>query len=48
MNEKQNSESGFYIRIEKELKRDFNMKCLEKGANMTEVIKEYMKKYIEQ
>lgn len=48
MKKKKNKGSGFYIRIDEELKRKFNIKCLENGLNMSEVIKEYIKQYIEQ
>lgn len=46
MNEKKPNEIGLYIKIDKDLKRDFNIKCLEKGSNMSEVIKDYMKEFI--
>lgn len=46
MKEKENSEIGFYIKIEEDLKRQFNLKCLENGTNMSEVVKDYMKKYV--
>lgn len=48
MNEKSYNEIGFYIKIDEELKRKFNIKCLENGTNMSEVVKDYMKKYIAQ
>lgn len=48
MNEKNYNEIGFYIKIDEELKRKFNIKCLENGTNMSEVVKDYMKKYIAQ
>lgn len=38
--------NGFYMKIDEELKRQFNIKCLENGTNMSEVVKNYMKKYI--
>lgn len=38
---------GFYMKIDEELKRKFNIKCLENGTNMSEVVKEYMRQYIE-
>lgn len=46
MNEKEINEIGFYIKVDEELKRQFNIKCLEKGTNMSEVVKDCMKKYI--
>lgn len=46
MKEKENNEIGFYIKIEEDLKRQFNLKCLENGTNMSEVVKDYMKKYV--
>lgn len=48
MNEKKKNDSGFYIKIDKELKRKFSIKCLENKCNMSEVIKNYMKQYIKQ
>lgn len=46
MNEKEINEIGFYIKVDEELKRQFNIRCLENGTNMSEVVKDYMKKYI--
>ncbi len=46
MSEKKYNGKGFYIKISEDLKRDFNIKCLENGTNMSTVIKEYMEKYI--
>ena len=45
---KKKNDSGFYIKIDKELKRKFSIKCLENKCNMSEVIKNYMKQYIKQ
>lgn len=48
MKEKNYNEIGFYIKVDEELKRKFNIKCLENGTSMSEVVKDYMKKYIAQ
>lgn len=48
MKEKTNNEIGFYLKIDADLKREFNIKCLENKVNMSDAIKEYMKKYIEE
>lgn len=47
MKEKEFVETGLYIKIDEDLKRQFNMKCLENGTNMSTVIKDYMGKYID-
>ena len=48
MSEKNYNEIGFYIKIDEELKKKFNIKCLENGTNMPEAVKDYMKKYVAQ
>ena len=40
--------NGFYMKIDDELKKKFNIKCLENGRTMAEVIKESMENYISQ
>lgn len=47
MNQKEKNKSGFYIRMDEELKRKFNIKCLENGVRMSDVIKSCIKQYIE-
>lgn len=46
MREKDFNEIGFYIKVDEELKRQFNIKCLENGTNMSTVVKDYMTEYI--
>lgn len=40
------NEQGFYIKIDKQLKRDFNIKCLENGVSMTEALRNIIKEYV--
>lgn len=46
MKEKENNEIGFYIKIDEELKKQFNVKCIENGTNMSTVVKDYIIQYI--
>lgn len=39
---------GFYIKINPELKKQFNIKCLENDTNMSVEVKKFMEKYIEE
>lgn len=47
MIEKENNETGFYIKIDEELKRQFNVRCIENGTNMSAVVKDYITQYLE-
>lgn len=47
MKEKENSEIGFYIKMDEDLKRQFNLKCIENGTNMSTVVKDYIMKYVD-
>lgn len=38
---------GFYLKINDEIKKQFNIKCLENNSTMTREIQEFMKQYIE-
>lgn len=42
-----NNDDAFYMKINSELKRDFNIKCLQNNTSMSVVIKDFMKEYIE-
>lgn len=46
MKEKDYVITGLYIKIDEDLKRQFNIKCLENGTNMSKVIKDCMVQYI--
>lgn len=43
---KEKEEIGFYIKIDEELKKQFNLKCIENGTNMSKVVKDYIIQYI--
>lgn len=47
MKEKENSETGLYIKIDEGLKKQFNLKCIKNGTNMSTVVKDYINKYID-
>ena len=47
MNEEEINDDGFYMKINSELKKQFNIKCIENKTTMSNVLKEYMKEYIE-
>lgn len=44
--ERKKLDSAFYMKIDSELKKQFNIKCLENGDKMAEVLKEHIKEYI--
>jgi hypothetical protein len=39
---------GFYIKINPELKKQFNIKCLENNTNMSVEVKKFMEEYIKE
>lgn len=39
---------GFYIKINPELKKQFNIKCLENDTNMSVEVKKFMEEYIKE
>ena len=46
MEEETTESGGFYMKINPELKRDFNMKCLENYTTMSTEVKKFMEEYI--
>lgn len=47
MSEKNNeNNTGFYLKINDEIKKQFNIKCLENNSTMTKEIQEFMKQYV--
>lgn len=47
MKEKDSNEKGFYIKIDEDLKKQFNLKCIANGTNMSTVVKNYIEKYVD-
>ena len=41
-----NTQEKINIAIESELKREFNIKCIENGTNMSKVLKSFIKEYV--
>lgn len=39
---------GFFIKVDEDLKRKFNIACIENNTNMSEVIKDFMQNYIDE
>ena len=41
------NDDGFYMKINSEFKKQFYIKCIENKTTMSNVLKEYMKEYVE-
>jgi hypothetical protein len=44
---KNEKNEGFYMKINSDLKKEFNVKCIDSDLTMSEVITELIKEYIE-
>lgn len=48
MEEENFKDDAIYIKINADLKRKFNIKCIEKDITMTEVLEKRIKEFIEE